>query len=329
MEIREILRAAAKKLKQAKIKNPSLETEILLSFILKKRREYILTHLERKLTKNQTGKYFKLLEGRIKGEPVAYLTGHKEFYGLDFMVNKNVLVPRPETELMVDEALHLISQISYRKSHISYPPSLANPEYSGGAGISLIDIGTGSGCIIITLSKILESKLPTLPTGRQVTNYQLLATDISKSALTIASKNAKLHKVDKKIKFIHGNLLSPLIRNSKILIPNSKVIILANLPYVWRKWKNNPSRDAICLKFEPKIALFTGENGLQVYKKLFKQIIKLQKRHKVNITCLLEFDPRQTVLVKKLIKQYFSKAELQIKKDLAGRNRLIIIKNII
>jgi len=304
MTITQILKLAVAKLSSKKIKFPHLEAEILLSEILKKPREFLLVHGEKKLTTRQISNFNSKISRRLKGEPIAYLTGHKEFYGLDFKVNKNVLVPRPETELMVEEALKLIARNSQR--------------------VTLVDIGTGSGCIIITLAK-------------QTADCELIAIDISAKALNIARQNARKHNVHKKIKFIKGNLLKPII-NSKFVIRlspealakggNSKLIIVANLPYGWKEWKNNCSMDSVGLKYEPPVALFTGKNGLALYEKLFKQIniLAVGGGALCNINVLCEFDPRQTVKIKQLIKRELPQAKLQIKKDLSGLNRLAIIK---
>src|SRR3989344_7061196 len=105
MTIKRALALAAKKLSAGKKNIPRLEAEILLSCVLKKSRIFLITHEEKNISKSQAVKYNQLIKKRLKGVPIAYLTGHKEFYGLDFLVNKNVLIPRPETELMVEEAL--------------------------------------------------------------------------------------------------------------------------------------------------------------------------------------------------------------------------------
>ncbi|MEK7557655.1 MAG: peptide chain release factor N(5)-glutamine methyltransferase [Patescibacteria group bacterium] len=310
MTIKQILKDNILKLKLKKIKNLHFDAEILLSTILKKQREFILSHTEYKLTKLQIKNYHALINRRINGEPIAYLTGHKEFYGFDFNVNKNVLIPRPETELIIDEALKFVA-------HDSQP-------------ITIIDVGTGSGCIIITLAKLLEPELKIKNYESGIKKYKLFATDISQKALITARKNAKFYNVNKNIKFLNGDLLEPIIHNFKFIIPNSKILILANLPYVCEAWKKSYSADSIGLKFEPQIALFTGKNGLELYEKLFKQINKLQTKNykfKNNINILCEFDPNQTTLIKKIIKKYFKNTKLQIKKDLAGYNRLAIIKN--
>ena len=302
MTISQALKFASAKLGSAKILLPHLEAEILLSNILKKPREFLLAHGEIKLLEPQINKYKQMLKKRLKGVPVAYLIGHKEFFGLNFEVNKNVLIPRPETELIVDEAIKIIS--------------------GNAPSGTIIDVGTGSGCIIIALAKLLSRK-------SKIINYKLWGIDISRSALSIAHKNAKIHGLNKSIKFIKGDLLTPLINNSKFKIQNSKLIIVANLPYGWKAWKNNYSQDTVGLKFEPKKALFTGKNGLELYEKLFQQINRLiaGKKHETQKTlfALCEIDPRQTKKIKQLIKQYLPEAKLQIKKDLAGLDRLLII----
>ena len=301
MTIGQILIIGADKLNRNKITNPHLEAEILLSEILKKPREFLLAYGEKKLTAGQISNFKFQISKRLKGEPIAYLTGHKEFYGLDFKVNKNVLIPRPETELMIEEALKLTT-------HISRPMTLA-------------DIGTGSGCIIITLAKLLDKESKT-------TNYELWGIDISKKALIVAGQNAKTHLVAKDIKLKCGNLLGPILKNNKSAVSRQPLIILANLPYGWKEWKNNSSADTIGIKFEPPSALYAGKNGLALYEKLFRQIKELRaKKHgSENIYALCEFDPRQTAKIKQLIKRELPKASCQIKKDLSGLNRLIIIE---
>lgn len=290
MEINQALKKAIAKLGKKNLKNPHFDAEILLSYILKKEREFLLTHPEKKLTKLQLEKFNNLITRRTKGEPVAYLVGYKYFCGNRFIVNKNVLVPRPETEMMVDSIINCELPIT---------------------NSIIIDIGTGSGCIIISLAKFIKNKC------------QFIGTDVSKKALSVAKKNAKLNKVDNKIKFIQGNLFEPILKNKK-LYQNKNLIITANLPYGWSEWKNNCSMDTIGLKFEPQIALFTKENGLKLYRELFEQIKQIQNEIK-SITLLCEIDPRQTKLIAKLIKKELPKTKFEIKKDLAELDRLIII----
>ncbi|MFA4833538.1 MAG: peptide chain release factor N(5)-glutamine methyltransferase [Patescibacteria group bacterium] len=295
MFIKQALQKATGQLKKGSIKNPALEAEILLSHILKKDREFLFTYPEKELTNNQASYYKRLTSRRLKGEPVAYLTGQKEFYGLNFFVNKNVLIPRPETELMVEEALDLIVHNKKR--------------------MTLIDVGTGSGCIIISLAKQLDLRIK---------NYDLrmLGVDISEKVLSVAKKNAELHGVNRKIKFVHGDLLKPALLNSKFINHNSKMIILANLPYLTpTQIKSSPT-----VKYEPEKALDGGRDGLKYYKELFRQARQLKSLNPVSFSILCEIDPAQAGKIKKLAQSELPKNEIKIKKDLSGRNRLAIIE---
>ena len=173
-------------------KIPSLDADILLQLSCNKEKTFLLTHPEYKFTCFQTVKFFYLLFRYHRGTPIAYLAGHKEFFGLDFMVNKHTLIPRPDTEVLVEEAIKILN----------------SGEYS-----ALIDVGTGSGCIPIA---ILNNTQKTIAA---------FATDISAGASRTAKKNAALHKV--KINYSQGNLLESL-KN----IPEGKILVTANLPYL-------------------------------------------------------------------------------------------------
>ncbi len=309
MTIKEILKSTTITLNNIKIKSPHLEAEILLSNILNKTREYIFARPERGLTKNQISKFNSLIARRIKGEPIAYIIGRKQFYGLDFFVSKHVLIPRPESELMVNEALLHITPACH---------DCGNSGRHNMECITLIDIGAGSGCIIITLAKELVKKSCIV---HQKSDF--FATDISETAIAVARKNAKLHQVQKKIKFIQGNLLAPILNNPKYLKhlynPKNHIIITANLPYLTPKQrKSSPS-----IRYEPKLALNAGPDGLKYYRQLLKQLAKLPLNS--HIFAILEIDPSQTIKIKQLIKKELPNAKIQIKKDLAGHNRLVII----
>ena len=266
------------------IDNAAFEAEILLSSQLTTSREYLLTHSEKNLSAAQFGKYKKQLQQRLKLWPIAYLTGHKYFYGLDFFVNKNVLVPRPETEIMVDEILNIVKH------------SQLSPE--------IIDIGTGSGCIIISLAKNLDSTIP------------LAGIDISNLALSVAKKNANVLGATT-IKFKQSNLLNKISASLKNKTAHH-LIIAANLPYLSPvQIKESPS-----IKHEPRLALVAGNDGLKYYRQLFAQSKNLNYGQ---ITILCEIDPRQSAAMTKLIVQQLPHASYQIKNDPAGLDRLVII----
>lgn len=194
MTIKQALQLSSNKLKKVS-ETPWLDAEVLLGYVLKVDRAKLLAHPNKKLTKTKYQSFGKLISRRLKHEPVAYIIKYKEFYGLDFYIDRRVMIPRPETELLVDEAIKL--SVTSRKP------------------LAICDIGTGSGCIAIALAKRLK-------------NIEIYATDTSNNILKIAKKNAKKHKVLNKIIFLKGGLLNPL-ENHKI------DIVVANLPYLTTK----------------------------------------------------------------------------------------------
>jgi len=283
MLIKEALNFGQNKLEDKLLKTALLDTEILLTLSINKPKEYLFTYPENKLTSSQFKKFQGLLKRRLKGEPIAYIKNSKEFYGLNFYVNDNVLIPRPETETIIDEVKNYLKTSGHKVKLIA-------------------DIGTGSGAIAVTLAKIFPQ-------------INIIATDISEKALSVAKKNTKKNKV--KIKFFKGNLLEP-IKKQKV------DIICANLPYLDNNYlKKLPKNIILSLRYEPRLALKAGSDGFDLYRKLFTQINKFKILPKFAI---FEIDNNQTAIGKILAKKYFPQAEIKIKKDLAGLNRFLIIK---
>jgi len=268
---------------------PRLETEILVSFLLKKEREFLLTHPETRVTAAVFKSFRALAKKRLQNWPIAYLTGHKEFYGRDFKVSPAVLVPRPETELMVEEVLAAAQ-----------------------AGADLIvDVGTGSGAIIVSVADELRRLAPT-----RYENIDFAAVDISPAALKIAKANAKRYSLP--IRFYQGDLLAPLKLNMKK--PLGHLVIAANLPYLTpAQTKGSPS-----IKREPRLALDGGADGLKYYKKLFQQILEAELTT-ADISIFCEINPGQRNAGMKLAKKYFPAAKIEAKKDLAKKYRLLKI----
>jgi release factor glutamine methyltransferase len=186
-----------------------------------------------------------------------------------------VLIPRPETEELVERVIAKLRSLRIKDKRLR-----------------IIDIGTGSGCIIISLAKMLSGN-----------KYQFYASDISKKVLKIARLNARAHGA--KIKFIHANLLE--------FVAMAFDIIVTNLPYGWKEWKNNTSAETAGLKFEPQEALFTEEKGLMLIHQLLEQIAVRKQKPKI---VFLEFDPRQKTTLEKLIKKHLPKAGIKFYKDL-------------
>ncbi len=289
MTISESLNWASQKLHRTSL-SPILDSEVLLSFAIKKNKAWVYAHSENNLTKKPSNNFLTLIEKRTNHWPVAYLTGHKEFFGLDFKITKDVLTPRPETEMLVELAL---ARIAYRKSHIT----------------QVVDIGTGSGNIIISIAKSLVQY-----GGLVHHTPKLTAVDTSKKALKIARQNARKHHVLKKIKFLRGNLLSPL-RNTKYLIRNT--LLVANLPYLTAKQMTN-----LTIKREPQKTLYGGKDGLKYFKELFKQASEFEIR---NSKFLLEHDPSQKNALTKLAKTCFPRGQVKFQKDLAHNYRVLEI----
>jgi len=288
----------------------NLDAELILSHILGEPREYILSHPEKNVDLLTQLKFKKFLKKRANNIPLAYITGHKEFFGLDFVVNKHTLIPRPDTEILVEEAIKTI-----------------NRQPTTGKTL-LVDIGTGSGCIPISILK-------TIKTFRTSRTFTAFAIDISKKALKVAKRNAKKHNVD--ITFLHGNLLKALIShkhlNTQIL---KHIFITANLPYLTEEQYNSePS-----IQHEPKSALIAKDGGLELYKKLLQQIKQLSTTYNLQPTTYLEIDPSQKQKIITLIKEIWPNIQVEInpaplflkkkwcwvKKDLAGQDRVVVLK---
>jgi release factor glutamine methyltransferase len=266
-----------------------LDSSLLIAHILKKEREFVLTYPEYKLTKHQTLKTREILKRRAQDEPLAYILGAKEFFGLTFHVSPNTLIPRPETEQIVEEVLSI------------------NP-----IDRTIVDIGTGSGNIIITLAKKLPEK------------NKFIGIDISHKALAVAKKNASANQVADRIKFITGNLLEPILQKKELIIHNSAFIILANLPYLDKNWKKSfKKKESAGLRFEPASALYGGPDGLAYYRKLSQQIKKIKKINpliQIILFCEIEHPQRRE------LERIFSFAQsAKPQKDLAGKWRIVKI----
>lgn len=225
----------------------------------------------------------QLANARSRNTPMAYLLKSRSFFGRQFLVNKHTLIPRPETELIVEEAISLSD-----------------------SDTQFLDIGTGSGAIAITLN--LETSMP------------VISTDTSKKALKIAKENAK--KLKAKIEFHHGSLLDPIWPNE--LSQSKQLIIVANLPYLSiQMWETSPEevRD-----HEPKKALVSDNNdGLDLYRQLLTQIKSRQRELPENFYILLEIDPRQENAIAQMVHEVIPKMNVQIKNDLAGNPRVVIL----
>jgi release factor glutamine methyltransferase len=278
------LKTGIKKLTTKEISSARLDAEVLLAFVLNISREQLLAHSEKALSATQANKFQKLITRRAKYEPVAYLIGSKEFYGLRFIVNNNVLIPRPETEQLVE----IVNEIYQNHSEIK----------------TIIDVGTGSGVIALTLRKGLPKA-------------QILALEASPKALTLARLNAK--KLDLRVDFLKSDLLARVPVKSL-----GGSILAVNLPYVAKSEVKKFTKEIrLGLRYEPADAIFAGQDGTAVYRQLFQQVAKLPIKPAY---LLAEIGSHYYRKFLSLAKQYFPTAKIELKKDLAGRQRFLIIK---
>ena len=241
MNALELLNLGSYKLQKQKIKTHRIDSEILLSKVLNKSREQILIRLNQNMKNTEVFAFDNLIQRRLNKEPVAYIINEKEFWSKKFHVNKNTLIPRPETELLVEDLIKI-----YKNKKIS-----------------LLDVGTGSGCIIISLLS-------------ELSNSKGVGIDISSRALKIAKQNALLHKVENKIKFYNKSIIK--LFNCKF------DLIVSNPPYI--DTKNIKNLDDDIKKYEPLIALNGGNDGLDVIKKVIykaKEILKINGRLAIEI----------------------------------------------
>jgi release factor glutamine methyltransferase len=260
--------------------SPRLDVEVLLTKVLKISRSELIANTNKSISLFHLLLYFRLVFKRKLGYPVAYLTGHKEFYGREFFVTKHTLIPRPDTEILIAEALKII-----QNNNIN----------------TIVDVGTGSGCIAVTLA--LETP-----------QLKVYATDISRSALHTAQKNAKLYSLDSKVNFIHGDILNPILN---ILSPQT--LIIANLPYLL------PNEYKGEITFEPRGALISGQDGLKHYRELLKQLAQLPQEKRPNFL-MIEIHPSTLNNLKDIISQIFLKNKVIITTDLSDRPRVLTLR---
>ncbi len=302
MTILDALRFANNKLKQANVDSPMLDAEVLLADMLGITRAKLFSKFSDQLQPHEQEKFISLIERRCTHEPIAYLIGKKPFFGRDFSVNPFVLIPRPDTELLVQQAIELFETINEKELTL------------------FADIGTGSGAIAITLAA--ETHAP------------VFASDTSVRALAVAKQNAERMGVADLIDFREGDLLTPLlqlfntIRKTSLkpvssVYPFKQLIICANLPYLALSQMEQLNRDVRA--FEPHDALFAGPDGLEAYFRLFRQVKKNREGLPRHMWILSEIDPSQSERMERLAAHEFPASPLEIKQDLNGLDRLAIL----
>jgi len=253
------------------IEDTPLESELLLRHALKISRTQLYLDLDHELSHEQEEALWQLAERRRNGEPTAYITGHRQFYGLDFYVDPRVLIPRPESELLVEIALKLAQ---------NHPPS------------TIADIGTGCGAIAISLALELPE-------------VKIYATDISTPALEVARLNCQKHRVIDRVHLLHGDMLDPILEPFDLII--------ANLPYVKKS-------ELAGMKFEPRLALDGGSDGMQRIRQLCRQA---SSKLSADGSLLLEIGQGQREAITTFLHSLFPDGEIEVVPDLSGIDRVI------
>lgn len=221
-----------------------MNAELLLMFILGCDRAYLYGHPERELTTEERARYEKALTERAKGVPAQYITGHQEFWGMDFIVSPAVLIPRPETEHLVERVLDLLSDW---RGVLAAPQEVSKKP-------RLIDVGTGSGCIALALAKELPQ-------------VEVHATDISPEALEIARTNAARRDLRDRVTFHRTDLLAGMDPGFDVVVSNPPYVGLAEEDQVQLEVR----------KFEPRTAVFAGQSGLEIIERLVPQALAVLK----------------------------------------------------
>jgi release factor glutamine methyltransferase len=276
MNIENILNVGINILKKNKIANPQLDSEILLSNSIKRNKKHIILNPKEVLNPEQLGKFKSLIERRKKGEPIAYLINKKEFWKDEFFVNKDVLIPRPDSELIIEQVLKIYSKDDH---------------------LQVLDIGTGSGCILLSILK-------------ERCNFYGTGIDISKKSINVSKFNAKQLNLTNRVKFFHSSVDN--FNNGKY------DIIVSNPPYIEQLSLKYLEKDVV--NFEPKLALSGGFDG---FSKIRKVINKASILIKKNGKFILEIGFNQKNKVIKILKEegfYVNKAI----KDYGNNDRCII-----
>lgn len=293
-DIRTILSEAITRLEQERVPSAPLAAELLLMHVLGRDRTWIYAHPEHRMEPSERERYFDLVAQRAGGVPTQHLTGKQEFWGLDFEVTPDVLVPRPETEHVIEVALE----------RLGVPPE------SNAQGrmqeFQIADVGTGSGCIAVALAHELPAA-------------QVFATDISAAALAVASRNAARHGVASRIHFAECNLLDARPHESRVTRHPSPLLdlIASNPPYIARHAAETLPREV--REHEPEAALFGGETGTELYAPLITQAAEALKPGGI-LVLELGWDSAERVLMLLHSEEWES---VSIANDLAGIARVI------
>lgn len=276
---------------------------VLLAHASGKPKEFLLAHPEYRIDTETEARVRDFFTRRLAREPVAYITGEKDFFGLPFRVTRDTLIPRPETEMLVERAL---DEIESRITNVE----------SREKKILIVDIGTGSGAIAISIAHRLKANNSQFAIRNS--QFALHATDISKAALSIAEWNAEQNGVADMISFHEGSLIGPI---ENFFHEADEIILVANLPYLSEIIYTSTDDDV--KRYEPEQALLSGVDGLDHYRKLFSSIKEtLSSLPTYHLCVFCEISPEQDTLITALFENMFPNRTSRIFPDLSGRSRI-------
>ncbi len=285
MQLRETLRTGLNTLLEHHVPSASLAAELLLMHVLECEREYLHSHPEAEVPTHQAERYFALVHERLTGRPTQYITGHQEFWGLDFLVTSDVLIPRPETELLVERALELVREQGCAQD----------------ARLRIVDVGTGSGCIALALA-------------HEFPRAVIFGADLSRTALVVASRNAVRLGMPDRVKFLESDLLARLLAPD---FAGSFDFVISNPPYVGRDEIDMVQREV--REFEPRIAWGGDlEHGDEIYARLFPQA---RKALRPGGYMLVEIGYNMRDRVLPLLQEGWM--DVEVRPDLAGIPRVV------
>lgn len=282
MTIREAVHNAEAKLISAGVANARLDAEVLIAHILNKNRAWVVTHVFDVLDEEANREYEAACDRRTRREPLQYILGMQEFWGLEFRVTPDVLIPRPETELVVESALAIAKSL--------------------GRQTTIVDLGTGSGCIAISLAKELPSAY-------------FFAIDASEKALVIARDNSARHNVSERIRFLRGDLLEPLAETN---VRGQIDILVSNPPYV--RSGDRCSLQSEVRDYEPEAALFPGPCGTEMHQRIIAAAPDYLRRHGALI---MEMGMGQAGVLREMFSASGEYTAPVFFKDLAGIERVV------
>jgi release factor glutamine methyltransferase len=287
--LKDVINIGTARLESSGCSSPKLDAEVLLSYYLKADRSFLFAHFSDDLDDKRCEAYFELIDIRAAGVPVPYITGVQEFMGISFKVDQNVLIPRPDTETLVEEAIKIVKE-----------------KHKLLGTIEILDLCCGSGAICVSM-------------GYYLPKVKFEASDISKKALEIAKRNAADYSLSSRIKFFQGDLFAPIKKGR--FGKGRFDMIVTNPPYISSDIVPTLQREIV--EFEPMIALDGGGDGLSYYRRIITEAPAYLKKTGL---LMMEIGYDQSLAVCSLAAEDGRYAEAEVLRDLAGNDRVVKVK---